>query len=347
MFSSPGAQLRKSKFLVWSALGVESCLFVLFLPFLWFGRASAQEAGPPESKASHNESTEVISKTHIKPYVQFRYDINHIAERGIGSEANMYSLEREQKLGLDLAKGIEMQSKLVTDRVITEYVNRLGQRIVRNSDARIPFNFKVIESNEINAFALPGGYVYVDTGLVLAADNEAELAGVMAHEVAHVVARHATRRETRMQVWRHVCVPLRFAGPVGPVGMILQTAMFLKFGRDEEREADLLGLEYQYVAGYDPQAFVQFFERLNANEKEQQYLVSNAFDTHPMMEDRIRRAREVISTLLPDKGQYVVDTGEFQHIKARLVENSRPVLHRHAPEEGAGTGEDLLRRRAY
>jgi predicted Zn-dependent protease len=350
MPSSLGAKLRKSRLLVEGTLRAETCLFVLsLLPFLWFSRANAQDANPPESKASQNDSTDVTSKIQVRHNVPLKYDINHIAERGIGSEANMYSFETEEKLGHNLAQGIEMQGKLVTDGVITEYVNRLGQRIVRNSDARIPFNFKVLESNEISAFALPGGYVYLDTGLILATDNEAELAGVMAHEVAHVAARHATRRETRMQIWRHACVPLRFAGPFGPFGMVLQTAMFLKLGRDEEREADLLGLEYQYVAGYDPRAFVQFFERLHAKEKEKQKqnLVSKAFDTHPMTEERIRRAQEEISTLLPDKTEYVVDTGEFQDIKARVVENAHPVLHRRDPEEGTRAGGNMLRRGEY
>jgi beta-barrel assembly-enhancing protease len=352
MPSSLGAKVRQSRLLVWGTLGVETCLFVLLLvPFLWFGRASAQNASPPESKASHNDSTAAILNIHVRHNVPFKYDINHIAERGIGSEPNRYSLEREQKLGHDLAREIEMQRKLGTDRVITEYVNRLGQRLVRNSDARIPFNFRVIESNEISAFALPGGYIYLNTGLILATDNEAELAGVMAHEVAHVAARHVTRRETRMQIWRHACVPLRFAGPFGSFGMMLQTAMFMKFGRDEEREADLLGLEYQYVAGYDPQTFVQFFERLHVKEKERQNLVSKAFDTHPMMEERIRRAQEEISTLLPEKTEYVLDTGEFQEIKTRLarliVEDTHPVGQRHDPEEGKRTGGNLLRRGAF
>ena len=351
MPSSLGAKIRKSRFLFWGTLVAETCLFVVFLvPFLWVGRASAQDASPPESKASHDDSTDPLN-IHVRHNVPFKYDINHIAERGIGSETNMYSLEREQKLGHDLARGIEMRSKLVTDRVITEYVSRLGQRLVRNSDARIPFNFKIIESDEISAFALPGGYIYLDTGLILATDNEAELAGVMAHEVAHVAARHATRRETRMKIWRHACVPLRFAGPFGSFGMILQTAMFMKFGRDEEREADLLGLEYQYVAGYDPQTFVQFFERLHTKEKQKQNLVSKAFDTHPMTEERIRRAQEEISTLLPDKTEYVVDTGEFQDIKARLarliVENAHPVPDRHDSQEGARTGGNTFRLGAY
>jgi predicted Zn-dependent protease len=238
-------------------------------------------------------------------------------------------------------------------------VNRLGQRIVRHSDAQVPFTIKVIESDEINAFALPGGYFYVDTGLLLAADNEAELAGLMAHEVAHVAARHATREETRMQIWRYASLPLLYFG--GPAGMVLQTAVglaapmsFMKFGRDAEREADLLGLEYEYATGYDPQAFVQFFEKLHRSEKRKQNLVAKAFATHPMTDDRIRRAQKEISTLLPGKTEYVVDTSEFQEVKARLArlmherpsENGRPVLHRRGPEEDTPAGGPTLRRPA-
>jgi predicted Zn-dependent protease len=342
--SSRGAELWKSRPLACSTLEAEVRLFALILlPFFWFGPASGQNAGSPGSIAILNDSTRVISKTHVKHNVPFKYDIDHIAERGIGSEANIYSFETEQKLGQALAQDIDMRSKLVTDRVITEYVNRLGQRIVSHSDARVPFHIRVIESNEINAFALPGGYIYVGTALILEADNEAELAGLMAHEVAHVAARHATLRETHMQVWRHAYVPLRFAGPIG---MVLQTAIFLKFGRDAEREADLLGLQYQYVAGYDPQAFVQFFERVQAKENKKQNLVSKAFDTHPMPQDRIRRVQEEISTLLPEKNEYVVDTGEFQDIKARLarliLEHAHPVLHRHEPEVDMPTDGNTL-----
>jgi len=344
MSSSQGAELWTSSFLVKNAFVAETCFFLLSLvAFLCFGQATAQDGIPCVSKTVHKDSTKVISKTQVKPSVPLKYDINHIGERGIGSETNMYSIEKEQELGHALAQDIEMHRKLVTDQVITEYVNRLGQRIVGNSDARIPLNIKVIESDEITAFALPGGYIYVGTGLILATDNEAELAALMAHEVAHVAARHATLRETRMQGWRHGYVPLRFAGSFGT---ILQTAMLLKFGRDEEREADLLGLEYQYVAGYDPQAFVQFFKRLQAQEKQKQNLVSKAFDTHPMMDDRVRRAQGEISRLLPDKIEYVVDTGEFQDVKARLArligENSHPVLHRHNDEEHTPTGGNML-----
>jgi beta-barrel assembly-enhancing protease len=317
-------------------------LFALFLLFsLWLGRASAQDTSLPESKASHNDSTEVISKTSEKKKVPSKYDINHIGDRGVGNGANKYSLERERKLGHALAQDVELNTRLVTDPVITEYVNRLGQRIVGNSDARVPVTIKVIESDDINAFTLPGGYLYVHTGLILAADNEAELAGVMAHEVAHVAARHATRAATRMDIWRYASIPLLFGGLAGVVTPML----FMKFGRDAEREADLLGLEYEFAAGYDPQAFIQFFEKLHAQEKQRQNLVARAFATHPVTEDRIRRAQREISSLLPDKDEYVVDTSEFQEVKARVARlvHERPVLHRRSPEEHTSTGGPTLR----
>ena len=324
MLSSPSAEPRKSRAFALSA-GVWLFDFSLLLS-LWLGRASAQDTGPPESKASHNDSSEVNSKTSEKKKVPSKYDINHIGDRGVGNGANNYSLEREQKLGHALAHDVESSSKLVTDPVITEYVNRLGQRIVRNSDTQVPFTIKVIESDEIDAFSLPAGYLYIDTGLILATDNEAELAGVMAHEVAHVAARHATRAETRMKIWRYASIPLVFGGLAAPM-------LSMKFGRDAEREADLLGLEYEYAAGYDPQAFNQFLEKLQTKEKLN--LVEKAFATHPATEGRIRRGQKAISSLLPDKAEYVVDTSEFQEVKVRVANlmHKQPVLHRRSPEE--------------
>jgi hypothetical protein len=321
MPSSPNAGPWKSRVF---ALIAGVWLFDFSLLFsLWVGRASALDTNPPESKASHNDSSEVISKTSEKKKVLSKYDINHIGDRGVGNGANKYSLERERKLGHALAQDVELSSKLVTDPVITEYVNRLGQRIVSNTDAQVPFTIKVIESDEINAFTLPGGYLYVDTGLILAADNEAEVAGVMAHEVAHVAARHETRSKTRKEIWRYASIPLVLGG-LGVVTPML----FMKFDRDAEREADLLGLEYEYAAGYDPQAFIQFFEKLHTKEKQKQNLVAKAFATHPPTEDRIRRAQKEISSLLPEKAEYVVDTSEFQEVKARVANltRERPVL---------------------
>ena len=219
---------------------------------------------------------------------------------------------------------------MVTDPVITEYINRIGQNLVRNSDARVPFTIKVLDNEEINAFALPGGFFYVDSGLILAADNEAELAGVMAHEIAHVAARHATKNMTRAQIWNMASVPLIFIG--GPVAYAISEVArlavplgFLKFSRDAEREADLLGLEYDYASGYDPEAFVEFFEKLKLDEKKKQNFVAKAFATHPMNAERIKAAQDEIRKYLPDRSEYVVNTSEFEDIKARLarLENGR------------------------
>jgi len=258
--------------------------------------------------------------------------------------------EREIAVGQDLAKQVEQSSKLVTDHEITDYVNRIGQNLVRNSDSRVPFTIKVIDSGEVNAFALPGGFFYVDSGLILAAESEAELAAVMAHEIAHVAARHATKNMTKQQIWNMASIPLMFVG--GPAGYaiaeiasIAVPMSFLKFSRDSEREADMLGLQYDYAAGYDPQAFIQFFERLKAEEKNKHSKIAKLFSTHPMTADRITAAQAEIKTYFPDRDSYVVDTSEFESMRARLVAvqtghrmNSdkgpnRPVLRKHTEED--------------
>jgi predicted Zn-dependent protease len=259
-----------------------------------------------------------------------KYDPSKIGHRGIGKGVNFYSLDKEQAMGRELAQEVERQAKLLKDPVINEYINRVGQNLVLHSDAKVPFTIKVIDSDEVNAFALPGGYFYVDTGLILAADSEAELAGVMAHEIAHVAARHATRNMTKSDLFQIASVPLIFAG--GPVGYAVGQAAglalpmgFLKFSRDAEREADLLGMEYAYSAGYDPQSFVDFFEKLEAQEKHKPGFVAKAFSTHPMTADRVKAAQREMDTMLPPRKQYIVDTSEFEHVKARLaqLENRR------------------------
>jgi len=258
-----------------------------------------------------------------------KYNVDLIGHRDVGSGLDFYSLDREMALGRQLSLEVESSARLVSDPVIDEYINRLGQNLVRHSDARVPFTIKVLDNQEVNAFALPGGYFYVDSGLILAADNEAELAGVMAHEIAHVAARHATKNMTRAQIWNMASVPLIFIG--GPVGYAVSEVAglavplsFLKFSRDAEREADLLGLEYDYATGYDPQAFVQFFEKLNI-EKKKPNKVAKAFATHPMNVERIEAAQNEIRKYLPDRPEYIVDTSEFENIKARLasLENGR------------------------
>ncbi len=232
---------------------------------------------------------------------------------------------------------------------------------MRNSDARVPFTIKVIDSDEINAFALPGGFFYVNSGLIMAADDEAELAGVMAHEIAHVAARHATRQMTRGQLVNIASIPLIFVG--GGLGYAIRSAAgiglpltFLTFSRGFEAEADYLGLEYMYKAGYDPQAFISFFEKIQAKEKKKPGTLAKAFATHPQTPDRIEKSQKEIAEVLPAREQYVVDTSEFDNVKARLaaLENrrkltgpedkeGRPTLRRTASNrktDGKGSGDD-------
>ena len=256
-----------------------------------------------------------------------KYDIDRIGDRGIGTKLNFFSIEKEQALGRDLSQQIEQQAKLITDPVVTEYVNRIGQTLVRHSDARVPFTIKVVDDEQVNAFALPGGFFYVNTGVILAADSEAELAGVMAHEIAHVAARHATRNATKQEIWNLASMPMIFFG--GPVVAVIRQVSsivvpmsFLKFSRDAEREADFLGLEYQYASGYDPTAFVDFFEKLEAQEKSRAGFVARAFSTHPMNDDRIRRAEAELE-MLPARENYIVSTSEFDQVKARLIRLTR------------------------
>jgi len=262
-------------------------------------------------------------------------DVEAIGNRNIGARGigNWYSLEKEIAMGKQYAQEVEQSVKLVQDPVVTEYVNRIGQNIVRNSDAKVPFTIKVVDSDEINAFALPGGFFYVNSGLLLAADDEAELAGVMAHEIAHVAARHSMRQMTRSNLANLGSIPLIFMG--GWAGYAIRSAAgfalpmtFLTFSRGFEAEADYLGLEYMYKTGYDPQAFVSFFEKLQAKEKKKPGTLAKAFSTHPQTPDRIGKSQDEIAKVLPSKDTYVVNTSEFDQVKGRLaqLENKRKVI---------------------
>jgi beta-barrel assembly-enhancing protease len=291
------------------------------------------DASTPPPPAPPAASTTKESKEKVKP--GSKDDVDAIGNRSVGKGGglgNWYSLEKEIRMGKEFAQQVEASVKLVQDPVVNEYVNRIGQNLVRNSDARVPFTIKVVDSDEINAFALPGGFFYVNSGLILAADEEAELAGVMAHEIAHVAARHATRQMTRGQLANFASIPLIFVG--GGIGYAISGAAslglpltFMSFSRGFEAEADYLGLEYMYKTGYDPQAFISFFEKVQAKEKKKPGSLAKAFASHPQTPDRIAKSQEEINNILPARPEYLVTTSEFDEVKARLaaIENRRKI----------------------
>ena len=254
-------------------------------------------------------------------------DVEQIGNRDVDCGLNFYSIEREVALGKQFAQEIERSVKLVDDPVVNEYVNRVGQRLVRNSDAKVPFTIKVIESDQLNAFALPGGFFYVNTGLILAATEEAELAGVMAHEIAHVTARHGTCNATKGQLVQFAMIPLMIFGPGGWAGYGLYQGLnfliplqFLAFNRGAERQADYLGLQYMYKTGYDPNSYIAFFEKIQAQEKRRPGSIPKIFSTHPPSGERIQNAQGTIATILPTREEYIVSTSEFDLVKARLFQ---------------------------
>jgi predicted Zn-dependent protease len=254
-------------------------------------------------------------------------DVDAIGDRKVGGRGlgDWYSTETEIKMGKQYAMMVEQTARLVQDPIINEYVNRIGQNLVRNSDAKVPFTIKVIDSDEINAFALPGGFFYVNSGLILAADEEAELAGVMAHEIAHVAARHQMQQMTRLQYANMATIPLIFVGSWGiyeAASLAINLALpvtFMKFSRNFEAEADYLGVQYMYKTGYDPQAFISFFEKIEAKDKQKPGTLAKVFASHPPTPDRIARTEQEIKRILPTQPQYVVNTSEFDSVKARLA----------------------------
>jgi beta-barrel assembly-enhancing protease len=291
--------------------------------------ASSNDQYPPEpSQAQADDQSKKKKGSGGKD------DVDAIGNRKMGGKGlgDWYSIDKEVRMGKQFAQQVEASVKLIQDPQINEYVNRIGQNLVRNSDAQVPFTIKVIDSDEVNAFALPGGFFYVNSGLILAADEEAEMAGVMAHEIAHVAARHATRQMTRGNWANLATLPLIFV-PMGAgayYGLqaatgLLVPATFMKFSRTFEAEADYLGLQYMYKTGYDPQAFISFFEKIQAQEKKKPGTLAKAFSSHPQTPDRIEQSQKEIATILPARDQYVVSTSEFDQVKARLaaLENRR------------------------
>jgi len=302
--------------------------------------------GAPKGKLADDENPLMIGKRNINSH-----------------QINFYSLNKEVNMGRQLAADVDRQGKFVEDPVVTEYINRVGQNIALHSDAKIPFTIKVLDSDDVNAFALPGGFLYVNKGAILAADSEAELAGVMAHEIAHVAARHGVEQASKATLANYAMIPLIFM--TGGLGYIAYQAAqigvpltFLKFSRNVETEADKLGAQYLWAAGYDPNNFLSFFEKLEKKEKKKPGTLSKLFGTHPPTPDRIVKVHDLLGRF-PDRDEYTISTSEFNRVKGRLlaITNSktleaggrdsgpkRPTLKRRKegedPSQPSATGED-------
>ena len=319
--------------------------------------APALAQSSTQSQDSKTTQKKEEPKKDTKKKTGDKYDVDKIGNRDVDGKLNFYSLESEVALGKQFAQEIERSARIIDDPVVSEYINRVGQNLVRNSDAKVPFTIKVVDADELNAFALPGGFFYVNSGLILAATEEAELAGVMAHEIAHVTARHGTRQATKGQLTQYAMLPLLIFGPGGWAGYGLYQGLnflipvtFLKFNRDAEREADFLGLQYMYKTGYDPNAYIAFFEKVQAQEKKRPGSIPKMFSSHPPSAERIQNTQQEIATVLPTRGEYIVSTSEFDFVKERLrqlqsvtkaqEENSdKPTLRKRTEKEGDKKGK--------
>ncbi len=323
-------------------------------------QAQASDDSKNDKKAKSSKKDDKTKSSQAAPKgLSTKEDPTQIGKRKINSGTDKLfgwlggSQEKEVQLGRQLAMEIEQQAKLVEDPIVTEYVNRVGQNVVLHSDAKVPFTIKVIDSDEVNAFALPGGFFFVNKGLILAADNEAELAGVMAHEIAHVAARHAMENQGKMQAIQYGLLgTILFGGGIASTiaqnaGGFAQLMSFLQFSRGAETEADVLGVQYLYASGYDPTSMSTMFEKLNSRNKKKPGTLSKIFATHPQSIDR-RDASLALVSRFPEKEEYVISTSEFQRVKAHLLKitnakagvttdldedgNQKPTLKRRQPE---------------
>jgi predicted Zn-dependent protease len=321
-----------------------------------------QDQKKTEQKKDAKDSKDQPSTTKVaqntgKPLAT-NEDPNMIGKRKINSgiiSSMSGGTEKEVALGRQIAAEVDREAKFIDDPVITEYVNRVGQNIVLHSDAKVPFTIKVIDSDEVNAFALPGGFFYVNKGLILAADNESELAGVMAHEIAHVAARHAVENQTKANLIQYglIAGSILLGGGVG--GMILNNTAglglmlsFMKFSRGAEEEADKLGVQYLYASGYDPSSMATMFEKLEAQNKKKPGFIAKAFSSHPQPPER-RASALALAARFPEREEYILSTSEFQRVKSRLLRlsNARATTAGDISDGANGTsGRPTLKRRS-
>jgi|SRR5579875_1560512 len=330
------------------------------------GTAAAALFSAPAFASNRTSATNAISEKKLiqdsgySGWQRKWANVNQIGDRNVCSGLNFYSMQRQIAMGKQVAERVIRMSKLIKDPVVTDYVNKVGQRLVRNSDATVPYSFHVIDSDVLNAFSLPGGFVFVNSGVILHADNEAELAGVMGHEIAHVAACHGAKQATKGDIAQIASIPLSMVIPYTWAGYAMYEGIdaavplaFLKFSREDEAQADYLGLEYMYKAGYDPNAFVDFFEKVTAQEQKQPSSIPTIFSDHPATASRIAAVQKEIATILPPRPEYLVDTSTFERVKKRLEEDvSRekiqiqqdraPTLRRKKPN---GSKPPVLKRR--
>jgi predicted Zn-dependent protease len=333
---------------------------------LWASAVSAIAAPPQQpqqdqkktedqKKDSKEQKSTAATQTAGKP-LSTKEDPNMIGKRKINSGiiAGMSgSTEKEVAIGRQIAAEIDKEVKFIEDPVITEYVNRVGQNIVLHSDAKVPFTIKVIDSDQVNAFALPGGFFYVNKGLLLAADNEAEVAGVMAHEIAHVAARHAMENQTKASLIQYGLIAGSIFLGGWPAAILQNTAglglmlTFMKFSRSAEEEADKLGVQYLYASGYDPNSMATMFEKLEAQNKKKPGFISKAFASHPQPPDR-RAAALALAARFPEHEEYIISTSEFQRVKNRLLRlsNARATTAGDISDGNGAPGRPTLKRRS-
>src|SRR5215510_3205181 len=311
---TPGVQQMK-KFLF-----KRVTVLTLAAMFVFPASLLADDKKPSDNKQPSTDNGVGAPKGHLSddenPLMIGKRDINK-------HQIDFYSLNKEVALGRQLAADVERQGKFIDDPVVTEYVNRVGQNLALHSDAKVPFTIRVLDSDDVNAFALPGGFLFVNKGAILAADNEAELAGVMAHEIGHVAARHGVEQASKATIANYAFIPLIFLS--GGLGAIAYQAYqigvpltFLKFTRGAEAEADRLGAQYLWAAGYDPNQFLTFFEKLEKKEKGKPGTLSKLFGTHPPTPDRITKVHDLL-VRFPDRDEYMINTSDFLRVKSRLL----------------------------
>ena len=333
-----------------------SILLTVGLIVFLVSAVSAQSKDQAKAPAKTPASASALS-TKENPELIGKRDINK-------GQLNFYSLDKEVALGRRISAEVDREAKFVDDPIIVEYINRVGQNLVLHSDSKVPFTIKVMDADEINAFALPGGFFYVNKGLILAAENEAELAGPMAHEIAHVAARHGVEQDTKGQLVQYGMIPLYIFGG-GWTGYAIQQGLglaiplgFLKFSRGAEEEADMLAIQYLWASGYDPNAMTSFFEKLQTKEKKKPGTMAKIFSTHPLVDDRIDKVKALL-TKFPDRSEYTINTSDFNRVKSRLVsitnarslsakaggtsaeqDGKRPTLKRRQPTSADGSNPD-------